>query len=352
MDEAPDEFEWVFGIPQLVKEERMLPELWRLTAHHRRSCPPYDRLMASIDAPASGTLLDVPWIPVRLFKDHVLRSIDESEVFRRLTSSGTTGADVSKIDLDAAAAQRQARALSRTMQQVLGPQRLPMLVVDSKAVVRGTSYSARGAGVLGMMNFGRRHAFALDDEMRLDIDTVRRFLDDVGDQPFLMFGFTFMVWQYLSHLRDGEIDLSNGVLVHSGGWKKLIDQAVSPADFRDHFRATTGLTRIHNFYGMVEQIGTVFLESPDGDGSLTCPAFGDVIVRDPLTFRPLPDGEVGLLQLVSLLPTSYPGHSVLTEDLGRIEGVDDTARLGKRFTVVGRLPRAEARGCSDTFAAA
>ncbi len=90
---------------------------------------------------------------------------------------------------------------------------------------------------------------------------------------FLIFGFTFMVWQHLYELaRDHGWDLGNGILVHSGGWKKLQDLAVSPAEFRERFTRDTGLTRIHNFYGMVEQIGTVFLEGPDG-GGLYCPDF-------------------------------------------------------------------------------
>jgi hypothetical protein len=352
VQQPPDEFDRIFGVRQVDKEAVLTAGLWELTAHHRDTCEAYRRILDALSAPRSGTLTDVPWIPVRLFKEHVLRSIGEDEVFRRLTSSGTTGADVSKIDLDAAAAQRQSRALSRTVQQVVGTQRLPMLIVDSRAVTRGSSFSARGAGVVGMMNFGRQHVFALDDDMQLDRQAINAFLDKVAGQRFLVFGFTFMVWQYLSEARAGEFDMSKGILIHSGGWKKLVDRAVTPAAFREHFARTTGLVDIHNFYGMVEQIGTVFLESPDGDGTLTCPSFADVIIRDPLSFEPLPDGETGLIQTVSLLPTSYPGHSVLTEDLGRIEGIDDTPRLGRRFSVAGRLPRAEARGCSDTFVAA
>ena len=30
------------------------------------------------------------------------------------------------------------------------------------------------------------------------------------------------------------------------------------------------------------------------------------------------NGKKGLLQLFSLLPTSYPGHNILTEDIGEI----------------------------------
>ena len=60
--------------------------------------------------------------------------------------------------------------------------------------------------------------------------------------------------------------------------------------------------------------------------------------------------EEGLIQVLSLLPRSYPGHSLLTEDLGTIHGEDDCpcGRSGKRFSVSGRLKDVEIRGCSDT----
>jgi hypothetical protein len=58
-----------------------------------------------------------------------------------------------------------------------------------------------------------------------------------------------------------------------------------------------------------------------------------------------------LIQVVSALPASYPGHSLLTEDLGVVEGCDNptTGMHGQYFRILGRLPRAELRGCSDTF---
>ena len=117
-------------------------------------------------------------------------------------------------------------------------------------------------------------------------------------------------------------------------------------------RSAFGLTSIHNFYGMVEQIGSIFLEGPDG--LLYPPNFADVIIRDPITWQPLPLGQPGIIQMLSLLPTSYPGHSLLTEDVGVIEkigsGIDGWR--GKGLRVIGRVPKAELRGCSDVIAAA
>jgi hypothetical protein len=343
--------ESMFSLPQAEKEGRLLPALVDLVTHHGAHCPPYARILAATGHPLPryDSLADLPWLPVRLFKNHVLKSIPDDAVFRVLTSSGTTG-DVSRIYLDQKAAGAQTKALSRTLQTVLGAKRLPMLIVDTRAIIKDRrSFSARGAGVLGMVNFGRDHFWLLDEHDRPDIDGLRAFLAAQSDRPFLVFGFTFMVWLYLYEVaRDAGLDLSNGVLIHSGGWKKLADRAVDNTEFRRRLAADTGLTRVHNFYGMVEQIGTIFLEGPDG-GALYCPDFADVIVRDPETWREQPPGSPGLVEVVSTLPTSYPGHVLLTEDLGVVHGVDDGEWPGKRFSILGRLPRAEARGCSDTF---
>ncbi|WP_216212943.1 LuxE/PaaK family acyltransferase [Amycolatopsis aidingensis] len=342
-----------FSLGAEQREERLLPRLAELTAHHREHCAGYDRILSALDVPGAagfGRIADLPWLPVRMFKTHELRSIPEDEVFKVLTSSGTTGSGASRIYLDKAAAAEQTRQLGATLQTVLGPGRLPMLMVDTVGIIKNRrSFSARGAGVLGMANFGRKHVYVLDEQDRPDVDAVKRFLAEYGDQPFLIFGFTFMVWQYLYEVaREHRLDLSNGILIHSGGWKKLADRAVDNAEFRRRFAADTGLRRIYNYYGMIEQIGTVFLEGPSG-GSLYCPDFADVVIRDPVTWAEQPVGKPGVIEVVSTLPRSYPGHVLLTEDLGVYNGIDDGDWPGKHFSVLGRLPKAEARGCSDTF---
>ncbi|PRY29579.1 acyl-protein synthetase [Pseudosporangium ferrugineum] len=339
----------VFTLAQEAREALLHKELAELTEHHRAHCAEYDRILTASGFTSAATVADLPWLPVRLFKNLKLKSIPDDEVFKVLTSSGTTG-EVSRIYLDKAAAATQTRQLGATLQTVLGRKRLPMILVDSRGILKDRrSFSARGAGVLGMATFGRDHAWALDADGEPDVPALRSFLEKHGAEPFLVFGFTYLVWLHLYEVaREHGLDLSNGILIHSGGWKKLVDRAVSPGEFRRRLREDTGLTRMHNFYGMVEQIGTIFLEGPSG-GSLYCPDFADVIIRDPHTWAEQPVGEPGLIEVVSTLPTSYPGHVLLTEDLGVLDGIDDGDWPGKRFSVLGRLPRAEARGCSDTY---
>ena len=339
------------------KAERLREGLAALTAHHCEMSPPYARLVQALFPRAQQgitTLADVPWVPVGLFKSHQLQSISDTDIATVLVSSGTSGQQPSRIVLDRDAALQQRSALASIMGTLLGPRRMPMLVLDTASIIKGRgALSARGAGVLGMMTFGAAHGFALDDALVPQQDVIARFLERHGGAPFLMFGFTFLAWQALvEQLPAGSVDLSQGILVHSGGWKKLIERSVSDAVFKARLREQTGLTRVHNFYGMVEQIGGVFLEGEDG--LLYPPDFADVIIRDPRTLEVVPHGTGGVIQVVSLLPRSYPGHSILTEDRGVIEHEDapGAARLGKGFRVLGRVPRAELRGCSDVIATA
>jgi acyl-protein synthetase LuxE len=271
-------------------------------------------------------------------------------VFKVVTSSGTTGAAVSRVYLDAAAARLQTRALAGIMTHWLGPSRLPMIVVDARSTLRDRrTFSARGAGIIGMSTFGRDHFYALDDDLRLDRQGLAAWLSAHAGSPVLIFGFTFMVWEHLvKALGPGEVDLRNAVLIHSGGWKKLAEMAVGNTEFKAELKCLTGLDRVHNFYGMAEQIGTVFVECEHD--LLHAPNASDIIVRDPATWDVAAVGEIGVAQVVSALPESYPGHSILTEDFARVEAVDTCpcGRYGKAVSLHGRVPEAELRGCSDT----
>lgn len=344
-----------FSIPQAIKERLLLEELRKLVDMHSVHCEPYRRIVSGLGWTEAAGLDELPYLPVGLFKSQLLSSVPQEEVFKIMTSSGTTRQSVSQIVLDKQTAALQSRALAAVMGAVLPAARMPMIIVDSPSVIRDrTKFSARGAGLLGMMPFGHSHFFALDDQMRLDVGGLHAFIDRHRGDPVLVFGFTFMVWQYFVQeivARSLEIDLSGGVLIHSGGWKKLVDQAVKAVQFGETVRAATGLARVHNFYGMVEQVGSVFLEGEDG--FLYPPNFSDVIVRDPVTWAPAAVGQPGVIEVLSVLPRSYPGHILLTEDLGIVHGVGDPATgwTGKQLEVLGRVPSTELRGCSDTHAA-
>ena len=143
--------------------------------------------------------------------------------------------------------------------------------------------------------------------------------------------------------------LALGIWIHGGCWKKLQNEAVSTEAFREGLKQICGIEKVYNYYGMVEQTGSIFMECEEGH--LHVSQFSDILFRRSRDFSVCDVGEEGMVQVMSVLPHSYPGHSLLTEDAGVLLGEDDCpcGRNGKYFRITGRIRHAAIRGCSDTY---
>lgn len=348
-----------FSLKSTDKECLLSERLLALTKLHQEKSSEYAQMLDAIsfDFSSVKSYKDLPFLPVRLFKELSLKSIPDEEVVKTMTSSGTTGQAVSKIYLDRATSANQQKTMVKIVSEFTGSSRMPMIIIDCPGVIKNRAmFSARGAGILGFSIFGSKKIYALDDDMKLDVEGLKEFLDTYKGQKILLFGFTFMIWQHfykeLLRLKSEGVsfDLSNGILIHGGGWKKLVSEAVSHDEFHKRLKDVCGLRHIHDYYGMVEQTGCIYMECECGH--LHASIFSDVITRRPIDFSECEIGEEGIIQVVSTIPESYPGHSLLTEDEGVILGEDDCpcGRKGKYFRIDGRLKNAEIRGCSDTYA--
>lgn len=345
-----------YSLDKMDKEKLLSENLIALTKIHYEKCGNYKKMLDAlgVELDKIKSYYELPFLPVSLFKELDLVSVSKEDVFKVMTSSGTTGQAVSKIYLDKTTASNQQKTLVKIVSDFTGSSRMPMLIIDSPSVIKDRNmFSARGAGILGFSIFGADRTYALDDEMNLDIKSIEAFLDKHKGEKILLFGFTFMVWQHfykeLQKLNK-KIDLLNGILIHGGGWKKLLSEAVSQDEFKKKLNEVCGIKNVHDYYGMVEQTGCIYMECEEGH--LHASIFSDVITRRHTDFSACDIGEKGIIQVVSMLAESYPGHSLLTEDEGIILGEDDCpcGRKGKYFKVLGRLKNAEIRGCSDTYA--
>lgn len=339
------------------KEKLLTNGLVELTKKHYIGSLLYRKMMDAIglDLSKINTYYDLPFLPVRMFKELDLLSVPMEEIVKTVTSSGTSNQKVSRIFLDRETSSLQTKILSKIVSDFIGKKRVPMLILDSPSVIKNRlMFSARGAGILGFSMFGTQRFYALDENMKLDVEGIKGFLSIHKSEQILMFGFTFIIWQHFyKELLNSEYspDLSKTVLIHGGGWKKLLSESVIPIEFKKCLNKVChiDINNIHDYYGMVEQTGTIYMECEYDH--LHASSFSDVIIRRPIDFSVADYGEKGFIEVVSLLPQSYPGHILLTEDEGVILGEDDCKckRKGKYFKVLGRMKNAEIRGCSDTY---
>lgn len=344
-----------YSLSKKDKSNHLDKILSSLTKHHYKNSIGYKKILDSIGFKLDKKIsyMNLPFLPVRLFKMHSLKSIPDDKLVKTMTSSGTSGQEVSKIYLDKETSLNQTRALINIVSNFLGSKRSPMIIIDSSSVLRNRKmFSARGAGILGFSMFASKKIYALDENMNIDFESLAAFIEGNKDSKIFIFGFTFIIYQhFIMELQKSKIklDLSNAILIHGGGWKKLQNESVSSKKFKDLLKKLSGIDKVHDYYGMVEQTGSIYMECEEGH--LHASIFSDVIIRNPFDFSISPVGEIGIIQTLSILPSSYPGNSLLTEDEGVLLGEDDCkcGRMGKYFKVIGRIKNAEIRGCSDTY---
>ncbi len=311
-----------------------------------------------VDYRSAGRIADLPYLPVGLLKANPpLSFVSPDEIKRTLTSSATTSQVPSRVVLDLPTTRRMTKGTAIILRDFIGSARRPYLVVDTPSLTGGASaLGARGAAIQGLQPFANETTYCLgindQGELTLDLDKLEAFAKDRQDTELLVYGFTFILWNQLVKPLKAEgisLNLPKARILHSGGWKRLQDQAVEKSVFNQELARVLGCSpdRVVDFYGMVESVGVIYPDCPEGNKH--APGFGDVIVRNPLTLEPVAAGEEGIVQVCSVLPTSFPGNLLLTEDVAKVIAYDGCpcGRRGISFRFAGRIPKAELRGCGN-----
>jgi len=346
-----------YGLVESDKPFDLLYILAALTQYHIKSCDKYQLILESTGLLSRSknflsTIEDLPFIHVSAFKNSLLASCEPQYIYKILSSSGTSG-EKSKIVLSKENAKLQVIALSSIVTDFMGVARPTMVVLDKSSTILNTStYSARKAAIVGFGQICRRHYFVLDEEFVFQSEILERILNETTGK-LLFFGFTHIVWKVINNSSlstTQKSELANrAIFLHGGGWKKLESQRVSKSQFNLAVKNSLGIVDIRNYYGMVEQTGTIFMECKYGN--LHDNDLSTVVPRSTKDLSSLGLNIPGIAQVLSSLPTSYPGHSLLTDDLIEVIGENSCkcGRMGKTFRVLGRLSSSIPRGCSDAY---
>lgn len=355
----------LFSVPpySLAPEQRhsaLLALLKKELAYACERNPPFRNYVNHWPVPfrVADCLADLPFLPVGVFKQNPpLALVDASEVTRTLASSATTGQVPSRVVLDAPTARRMTKGIVTIVRNFIGQARRPYLVIDTpENMAAQGELAARAAATQGLRSFATEVVCCLHRDQQGESSlNLEKLLDSAAtwkETQVLVYGFTHVIWTQLVQplQRKGTtLGIPNVHVLHSGGWKRLEQQAVTKDVFMRGVASVLGCSpsRIIDYYGMVENVGVIYPDCEHGNKHV--PAFAEVIVRNPLRLAPVEVGQRGLVQVCSVLPTSFPGFLVLTEDLAEIIGYDGCpcGRRGTHFRFAGRVPKAEVRGCGN-----
>lgn len=307
------------------------------------------------DLKTADDISRIPHILVTAFKNYKLLSVDESEIFLSLTSSGTQG-QKSQINLDQTSFDRQAfmRAAIVKSQQLSSDQLVNYLVF---------SYSPKTAGQKGAAHTFQKYAefapaqeryFALQGSSELDVSfDVNAAIDKLIEYsktglPLRVVGFLAFSFTTFREMERRGITLqfpAESLLLTGGGWKSHTGETVNFEIYAELVSKVLGITsdRIRDFYGMVEH-GVPYMSCSHRNFHI--PIYANVVAVDPGTLEVLPIGSTGLLKLQTSYIRSTPSISVLSTDLGYIGEKCPCGLDGQYIVLKGRAGVQKHAGCA------
>ncbi len=328
-----------------IKEKKFffLKGLNILNSLHYKNNNIYKNIIDRLGSSKKETLESQPFLPVSIFKDIDFFTSKRTDITTIATSSGTSSSKVSKIFLDKENSINQYRVLQKILFEFFGNRKFPMLFL-SKDTSKISSINAKIAGINGFSSLASKKFYLIDNNNNIDLDSLNEFLN-INDQK-IFFGFTFEVYDYFFKNKI-KGDFKNTILIHGGGWKKLEKLKISNLKFESYLKKRFKFNEVINYYGMIEQTGSIFFEC-SGCKTFICSIFSEIFIRDK-NFKVIKN-KPGLIQLMSLLPVSYPGHNIITQDMGIVLNQKCKKcknKEGTRFKILGRVKDADMRGCSN-----
>lgn len=272
------------------------------------------------------SLLQIPFLPVRFFKSHSVRTT-EFEPEAVFESSGTTGTSNSKHFIRDLALYRE--SFTRCFELFYGDVKewcvlglLPSyLERQHSSLVYMTEQLIQKSG-------HPRSGFYLDEPERLT--ALLTELEKKG-QNTLLLGVTYAL---LDLADKSPMPLQHTIIMETGGMKGRRREMIRDEVHR-LIKAAFGVRAVHSEYGMTELLSQAYSKA---DGVFNCPPWMKVLVRDdedPFTLKTEGSGIINVIDLANVYSCSF----LATDDAGNI-------RTDGGFEVQGRVDGSDIRGCN------
>lgn len=328
---------------------------------HHINCPEYAQILDSrgfnsSDLNHAADLHLIPPIPTLFYKSHELHSVPESKMVIMSTSSGTKGVPT-RVGLDAGTCYYGALMLKRTLSyhklfSFIPANYLIMGYQPSKHNKMGAVKTAFGGTFLAPP---LHREYALKDNgtgYDLNPEGVKRCLLKWSRSgiPVRILGFPAYLYFMMNLLKENNVRLTlspRSMIILGGGWKQFAADKVDKRELYQMAEETLGIKEdnIREIFGVVE---SNVLYCGCSNHHFHVPVYGHVIIRDPITFEPVPDGTPGLLNLLSPLVGSMPVGSIVTDDIAILHDGRECGCGIKSpyFEVLGRTGMTEIKTCA------
>lgn len=328
---------------------------------HYHHCPDFRRVWEEMafspeDLRKYDDLSRMPFLPTVFFKHHTLASLPERRTLIKATSSGTSG-QRSRVAFETSGLWCGLKMVLK----IAGRRKL-FSPCPANYVLMGYQPHRGNDTAVTKTAFGAtffapalRRTYALrygKDGYAADLEGVISAVQSYSRSrfPLRFMGFPSYTYFVLRMMEEQGIRLSlkkGSKILLGGGWKEFYTQQVDKEVLYALADKVLGIaqTDIIEFYGAVEH-PILYCDCPRHHFHI--PAYSRVIIRDVHTLRPVENGRVGLVNLITPMVKATPLVSVMTDDLGILH---DGAACGcgiasPYLEIIGRVGLKDIKTCA------
>ena len=332
---------------------------------HYKNCADYRKILNALnfgereiltDIPLDKYLAKLPFLPTLLLKRRRMYSMPQRKIAVKATSSGTSG-KFSEIGFDIGSLLCGLKMVIK-----IGKRRGVFSPIPCRYIVMGYRPHRSNRTAVTKTAFGatlftpcvsRKYILNFKNgKYTTDFDGVIKAIQVYAKKslPVRFMGFPAYTYFLLREMERRGISVklpNNSKILLGGGWKQFYAEQTDKETFYRLAEKVLGISDkdIIEFYGAVEH---PIMYTDCVNHHFHIPVYSRVIIRDPDSFAPLPNGKIGLVNLITPMVAATPILSVMTDDLGVIH---DGAECGcgicsPYLEIIGRVAPDSIKTCA------
>ncbi|MCD6482235.1 MAG: acyl-protein synthetase [Candidatus Izimaplasma sp.] len=331
--------------------------------HHYNNCDEYKKILDNANFDPStiekyDDLVKIPFIPTLYFKRHNLFSMPLNKMAIKATSSGTSLGVKSKVGMSYSDLWFGFKMIFRLFKyhKLWSLRRVNYFIFGYEPSKHTDVVIMKSAYGFSHITPAKKRYYAIkfDKDLKeyvVDFESMKKALIKASKQkaPIRTIGFPAYTYFVLKEMKEEGIKLQmpkKSLVTVGGGWKQFCTEKVDKQSFYNLVKEVLGIPEknIIEFFGAVEH-PVVF---PDCEfHHLHIPIYSRVIIRNPDNFNPVPNGEIGLINLLSPLNSATPLVSVMTDDLGILHTECECGLKTPWLEIVGRVGIKDITTCAQ-----
>jgi len=328
---------------------------------HYKNCPEYKKILDGADFSPDDLkeykdIERLPFIPTLFFKKNRLYSMPERKMFIHATSSGTSGtfSDIG-FELSGLLCGLDMVITIAKRWKLLSPIPYNYVVLGYRPHRSNKTAVAKTAYGYTLFAPALSRTFALkykDGKYSPDLDGIIDAIIKHSKSrfPLRFIGFPSYTYFVMKLMEERGISVQlpkHSLIMLGGGWKQFYKEQADKSEFYALAKKVLGLDEEN----IIEAFGAAehpILYCDCEKHHFHVPVYSRVIIRDVHTLEPVPNGQIGLVNLITPMVKATPILSVMTDDLGILhDGSECGCGIESPYLeIIGRVGLRDIKTCA------